>query len=141
MRFAREITALLLVVALMLATGARAEVGHGFLFPIRGLAATDDRSTDDHPVSDDPAGCHALSGKNSTDSRVPDSPLRAPVHHRCCLTGHDVATIQSSYFSQPLTRERAIVQIDRSLAVRDLENRNVSTILFADPPGMTSLRI
>jgi len=130
MRLAREIMPLLLAAALLLATGAWVQPDHGFV-------SSDGSSANDHT-----AGCHAPGRNNATDSHVPNSPRPAPVRYRCCLTGHDVATAQAFYASQPLTLcERALVQIDPSLGVRFLDNTNVPTILFADPPGMTSLRI
>src|ERR1700690_1743039 len=131
MRFAREILALLLVAALLLATGAWAEADHGVVPRAGGSAGTN------HPV-----GCHAPGGKNPVDSKDPHSPRPAPVRHQCCLTGHDVATVQVSYAAEPLVRsERATVQIDLDLSAHFLDGGNVSSVLFADPPGVTSLRI
>ena len=137
MRLAREILALLLVAGLLLATGGWAKADHGFVSSVAGSAGTGD-----HPADDHPAGCHALSGKNPTHSQLPHSPRPAPARYRCCLTGHDVATVLVSHVSQPSTQcERATIPVDPALGGRFLDVNNVSTVLFADPPGMTSLRI
>jgi len=165
MRFERKILAILLVAALLLATGAWAESDHGHVSLAGSTVGTGDhpnsthpnsthltsdllsgdRPTGDRPANDHPASCHGLSGKNPADSRIPDSPHSrrpAPLRYGCCLVGHDVATAQASYASQPLVlSERAIVQNDPSLGARFVDGREVSTILFADPPGITSLRI
>jgi hypothetical protein len=152
MRFTREILALLLVEALLLATGAWAGTEHGFVSSVESPTndrSTSDHSTNDHAANDYAAGCHGFGGKNPTDSQVPDSshprrPVRqpAPVRYRCCLTGHDVATVQASYALQPLAMcERAVAPIDPALDVHFPDGGRVSTILFADPPGMPTLRI
>jgi len=157
MRFTREILALMLMAALLLATGAWAGTYHGFVSSVDTPTndhstkdhSTNDRSTNDHPANDYPAGCHGFGGKNPTDSQVPDSshsrrPVRrpAPVRYHCCLTGHDVATVQASYALQPLTLcERTVVPMDPALGVHFPDGGKVSTILFADPSGMPTLRI
>jgi hypothetical protein len=129
MRFAREILALLLVSALLLATGAWAEGGHWL-----GLS---DRVSDDHP-----AGCHAIDGGSLAGSQAPHSPQPAPGRHECCLTGHDVATMQSSYDLPPLaTTHRVTVQVAPELSLHFLGGQSVSMFRSVDPPGMTSLRI
>jgi hypothetical protein len=142
MRLARDILALLLVAGLLLATGSRAEADHGFVSSVEGSAGTGDHPANEHPASDHAAGCHALSGTNSSDAPAPHSPRPAPLRYRCCLTGHDVATVLASYVPQPSTQcEGATIPADPALGGRFLDVRNVSTVLFADPPGMTSLRI
>jgi hypothetical protein len=147
MRLAREILALLLTAALLLTTGAWAGTDHGFVSSVE--SPTNDQSTNDRPANDYSAGCHGFGERNLTDSLVPNSPPShrpvrwpAPVRYRCCLTGHDVATVQASYALQPLTLcERAVVPIDPALGVHFSDSGKVSTILFADPPGILSLRI
>jgi hypothetical protein len=129
MRFAREILALLLVSALLLVTGAWAEGGHGL-----GLSH---RAPDDHP-----AGCHAIVGGSLAGSQAPHSPRPAPERHECCLTGHNVATMQSSYCLPPLaTTHRVTVQVAAEPSLHFLGGQSVSIFRSVDPPGMTSLRI
>jgi hypothetical protein len=152
MRLTREILALLLMAALLLATGAWAGTDHGFVSSVESPTndhSTNDQSTNGRPANDRPASCHGLGGKNPTNSQVPDSshprrPVRwpAPVHYRCCLTGHDVATVEASYALQPLALcERTVVPMDPALGVHFSDGGKVSTILFADSPGISSLRI
>ncbi len=134
MRFAREILALLLVSALLLVTGAWAEGGHWL-----GLS---DRVSDDHLSDDHPAGCHAIDGGSLAGSQAPHSPRPAPGRHECCLTGHDVATMQRSYDLPPLaTTQRVTVQAAPELSLHSLGGQSVSMFRSVDPPGMTSLRI
>jgi len=140
MRFAREILALLLVSTLLLATGAWA-AGDQWL----GLS---NRLSDDHLFDNHPAGCHAIGGGSLAGSgasqQVPHSPQPAPERHECCLTGHDVAAIAVSYFFQPLPSAQRIMvpsEVRPEPGTWFAGGEEVSMFAFADPPGMTSLRI
>ena len=122
-RFAREILALLLVSALLLATGAWTADRH--------------RQSDDHP-----AGCHAIGGGSLAGSQADHQVPHSPERHECCLTGHDVAAIAVSYSFQPLiSAHRVTVQITPEISTCFLDTKSVSMFSFADPPGMTALRI
>jgi len=145
MRFAREILALLLVSALLLATGAWAAGDQGL-----GLS----NLLSDHHLSDDyPVGCHVVGGGSLAGSearqQVPHSPQRAPERHECCLTGHDAA-MAVSYSFQPLISAQRImvppgvpskVRSEPEPGARFPGGEEVSIFSSAGPSGITSLRI
>lgn len=127
---------LLLIAAIVIApltTGALAEVNHGSA-PLAG--------TGEHL-----AGCHVRGAATLPDSRLPHSPRPgsprpAPVSYQCCLTGHDVAVVQTSFSPQPSAGyTRVTVQIEPALTIGLLNLVEVSVVLSADPPGATPLRI
>ena len=131
-----KILGLLLSAALVmatLATSARAEVDHA--------------SASSKAGGEVPAGCHghggtALSDSHLPDSRLPHSPLPAPVNYQCCLTGHDAAVVQASSFAQPSAQcTRATLRVEFALTGRLFGGFEMSIVHYADPPGITPLRI
>jgi len=132
MKVASKIPVLLLIAALVLVMGAWTEADH----------AVDYLTT----LAQHPLGCHAHGGNSLPASSPPSSPLsfprRVPVSYRCCLTGHVAALVQASDSSQPSAQcAGIIVQIEPAQPVCSLARLEVSTILFANPPGTTTLRI
>src|SRR5271166_3165019 len=124
---------LLLIAALVMATwstGAEAKVDHASASSSGPMAAPGERA----------AGCHA----HRTNLYVPPIPAapRAPVSHRCCLTGHDVAGVPPSSHTPPSEQWRQatlhVVPLPTECSYR---GSDVSLALSAYPPGMAPLRI
>jgi len=139
MTFAREILGLLLIAALAmatLATSALTTAEHASGSDTGLLAGSSER----------PEGCHGHSGKSLSDSQlpysVPHSSPSAPASYQCCLTGHNVAAVQASHYTPPSYQwTRVILQIAPPLTEYVFNESEVSMVVFADPPGMTTLRI
>lgn len=131
MHLRSKILGLLLSVALVLATlatGAWAEGDHASA-PPKGRGEVS-------------AGCHGHGGAALPDSRLPHSPLPAPVNYQCCLTGHDAAVVQASSFAQPSAQcTRATLRVEFALTGRLFGGFEMSIVHSADPPGITPLRI
>jgi hypothetical protein len=132
MKIASKISALLLIAALMLVMGAWTEADHADAPP-----AT---------PAQHPSGCHAHGGNNLPESSPSNSPLsiprQVPVSYQCCLTGHVAAVVQASDSPQlSMLYTRANLQIEPARTVSFLTRLEVSTVLFANPPGTTTLRI
>jgi hypothetical protein len=138
MKVGSRILRVLLIATLVMATSltsARAEADLASGSPARQLATSGKR----------PATCHA---HGATSSHVPpaQSAPALPVSHQCCLTGHDVAVVQSSFRtpSSERTSERWInanLKIAPVLTLSFFERLSVMIVLPADPPGWTPLRI
>jgi hypothetical protein len=140
MTFARDILGLLLIAALAmatLATSALTAAEHASGSSAGLLAGPGER----------PEGCHAHGGKSLSDSQlpripVPHSPPSAPAGYQCCLTGHNVAAVQASHYTPPSYQwTRVILQIAPPLTEYVFNESEVSMVVFADPPGITPLRI
>jgi len=126
--FAREILGLLLIAAVVTATGAVAETDHASS-PLMAPA---------QPA----AGCHGHVGETLPDSHLPHSRRPAPVSYQCCLTGHEAAVVEASYSPQPSFQcSHFIRRIESAPTARCLEGLEVLMVLSADPPGTTPLRI
>jgi hypothetical protein len=125
--FAREILGLLLIAAVVMATGAVAEADH----------ASPPWAAPAHR----PAGCHGHGGETLPDSHLPHSRRPAPVSYQCCLTGHEAAVVQASYSPQPSFQCSHFRLIESAPTARCLEGLEVLMVLSADPPGTTPLRI
>jgi hypothetical protein len=128
MKVAAKIAALLLIAALVLATGAWTAVDR-----TDGPLSTPDQH---------PAGCHAHGSESRHGSLPSHSPLPAPVSYQCCLTGHVAALVQASDSSQlSVQYTRVTLQIEPARTISILPLLEVSTVLSGDPSGTTPLRI
>ena len=135
MAFVREILGLLLIAALGMATlapGPLTAASHASRASTGLLAGPRER----------PAGCHAHGGKSLPDSRLPQSPQPAPASYQCCLTGHDVAVVQSTHFPQPSGQgTRLALRVEPALCSFSVTDLKVAMVLTTDPPGSPPLRI
>ncbi|HEY6302318.1 MAG TPA: hypothetical protein VIX14_04570 [Terriglobales bacterium] len=126
--FAREILGLLLIAALVMATGAVTEADHAS----SPLATHAPR----------PVACHVHGGEPLLDSHLPHSRRPAPVSYQCCLTGHEAAVVQASYSPQPSFQCSCSIRLIESAPTACcLEGLEILMVLSADPPGTTPLRI
>jgi len=81
---------------------------------------------------DRPSGCHGHGG---------NIPAHAP-GYECCLTGHDVAVLQTSHAPRPAAQYRqADPEVEPSSTAAILLVVQPSLLRSADPPGTTPLRI
>jgi hypothetical protein len=136
MKYRSKILGLLLSAALVTTTNAWAETDHATGSSTELSAGRTSSQPNEHG-----AGCHAHGG-----SGLPNSPSRSqrpsPLSYQCCVAGHDAGLVQTPDSRQPLAQSgRVVVQIDAALTSCSSSGLVVSIILFADPPGVTPLRI
>jgi hypothetical protein len=101
--------------------------------------------------SETSSGCHAhasapLTHSPLSHSPLPRSPLSTPIptpmSYQCCLTGHDVAVVQASQSSRPLTEcARLTVRIEPLLAECLVGAFEFTAAVSSDLPDTTQLRI
>jgi hypothetical protein len=131
MKVASKILGMMLVTTLMMAS-----------FAASAFAGTE-RAPSAGPV-DHEAGCHrhghAIPSGTPLHSSIPRSPRPAPVNYGCCLTGHDVAVVQTSDFPHP-TAAYVCLFTEPMLTASSVGDMTLSLILSADPPDTTPLRI
>jgi hypothetical protein len=135
MKFKSKILGLLMIATLTMATlttGAWTEADHV--------------SASSSQLHERPAGCHEHGDRTIPRSPLSPSPLPysppAPVSYQCCLTGHVAAVVQASDSLQlSVQYTRVDLQIEPARTVSTLSQLEISAVLFADPPGTTSLRI
>jgi hypothetical protein len=134
MKFGSKFLGFLQIAALLsstLATSALAEADHASASSA-GRAALGER----------PAACHAHGSNSLPDSQLPHSPRPVPLSYQCCLTGHDAAVVQASDSLQLSVESTSVHrQSEPALTINFLGDLEVSTVLSADPPGTTPLRI
>lgn len=135
MTFAREILGLLLIAALGMATlvpGPLTAANHAFGSSAGILAAPGER----------PAGCHGHGRQGLPGSRLPQSPPPAPASYQCCLTGHDAAVVQASFYTPPSQHwTQTTLQIMPALTKCSFNGSKASRVFSADPPRIAPLRI
>jgi len=138
MKVVTKTPALLLIAALMLATGVWTDTDHTGAHGASAPLATPGRQH---------AGCHGHGGGSLPESSrsaspLPRSPLPAPVSYRCCLTGHAAALLQTSDLQQlSIHYASTTQQIEFARTEYLLSAREVPTVLSADPPNTAPLRI
>jgi|HubBroStandDraft_1064217.scaffolds.fasta_scaffold254369_2 hypothetical protein len=139
MKVVAKTPALLLIAALMLATGVWTGADH--------TGAPGAASAPLTTPGRQHAGCHGHGGgglpeSSRSTSPLPHSPLQAPVSYRCCLTGHAAALPQTSDLQQlSIHYASAREQIEFARTEHLLNAHEVPTVLSADPPNTAPLRI
>lgn len=89
-----------------------------------------------------PAGCHTHSRAGIPVPRDGDSPARVPSNYKCCMTGHDAAIVQSLHSQGPSAHGSQLEpEVQLAPAASSFTPAQASTILCADPPNITALRI
>src|ERR1700679_1449385 len=130
MQFAFKILSLLLLVptiaVAMLTTGAWPNADHA--------------SAPSTNLGERIAPCHV---RGLTDSSPTHSPSQHfPASYLCCLTDHVAAVVHASDASRrPAQFARIVQQIQPESTASFLNRIPIRTIVFADPPGTTPLRI
>jgi hypothetical protein len=89
-----------------------------------------------------PVGCHTHGRASIPVPRDGDSPARVPSNYKCCMTGHDAAIVQSLHSQGPSADGSWLApQVQLAPAAAAVGPAQASTILCADPPNITALRI
>jgi hypothetical protein len=137
MKVVTKTQALLLIAALMLATGVWTHANHTGAPGASAPLTTPGQQP----------GCHGHGGESLSESSrsaspLPRAPLQAPVSYRCCLTGHAAALLQTSDLQQlSIHYASATPQIELARTEYLLGAHEVPTALSADPPNSAPLRI
>jgi hypothetical protein len=91
--------------------------------------------------------CHAqaadsLPDQTHSQSRKSSSPSPTPANYKCCLTGHDVAVVQTSTIAQPVGRSVEVATSFASVMIAAVfANPKILSFVFSDWPRTTPLRV